>query len=111
MDYRDADMPLSSFGGENSSRELNYLGRDEEGRDSPTFEMGIDEGRSMDGGDSVAFDNTPVLRESIASPAFEAGDYDKENRLKTLAQMTIGQPRSLPVIIRSSSRQLLIQSV
>lgn len=56
-DGRDSDMPLSSFGG--SSREW--------GEASVTFGMDDD-----DCNDSVDFKSTPVLRESKASPAFQA---------------------------------------
>ena len=108
MDYRDADMPLSSFGGENSARELNYSGREGEGSDSPTFENGIDEGESIDGGDSVAFKSTPVLRESIASPAFDLEDYNKENRLSY--GMALGRSPSMrsddvPTLVTPTSEQ------
>ena len=66
---RDAnDKPLSSFGG--SSRDW--------GEGSVTFEVAEDAGQDRDAGESteqrLGFRTTPVLRESIASPAF-----DKEN--------------------------------
>ena len=60
---KDIDKPLSSFGGS---------GRHWTEEMSPTLE--VDSG---DCTDSIEFKSTPVLRESIASPAF---DVEKENK-------------------------------